>query len=123
MVYFWAMNKIYCLSTCSTCTRILKDIHAEKKGFALQDIKTERITPAQLDELKKKTGSYEALFSRRAIRYKEMGLKDKSLTEKDYRALILEEYTFLKRPVVIRGEEIFVGSEKGTVERLKKAVR
>ena len=119
---FAAMNKIYCLSTCSTCNRILKEIQAEKKGFALQDIKTERITPAQLDELKKKAGSYEALFSRRAIRYKEMGLKDKPLTEKDYRALILEEYTFLKRPVVIKGEEIFVGSEKGTVERLKKAV-
>ena len=69
----------------------------------------EKITPAQLEELKEKAGSYEALFSRRALKYKEMGLKDKPLAEKDYRRLILEEYTFLKRPVVLIGDELFVG--------------
>jgi arsenate reductase len=130
------MKKIYCLSTCSTCNRILGEIAAEMnvgpsdtslrpvlKGFTLQDIKTEKITPAQLDEMKNKAGSYEALFSRRALKYKELGLKDKQLTEKDYRRLILEEYTFLKRPVAILGEKIFVGSEKKTVESLRAAVR
>ncbi|HEY4206572.1 MAG TPA: ArsC/Spx/MgsR family protein [Puia sp.] len=116
------MKKIYCLSTCSTCNRILDEIAAEKKGFAMQDIKTEKITAAQLDEMKEKTGSYEALFSRRALKYKELGLKDKQLTEKDYRRLILEEYTFLKRPVVLMGGKIYVGSEKKTVEALKAAV-
>jgi arsenate reductase len=66
--------------------------------------------------------SYEALFSRRALKYKEWKLKDKQLTEKDYRKYILDEYTFLKRPVVIIDDKIFVGSEKKTVEELKKAV-
>ncbi len=89
----------------------------------MQDIKPNNITPAQLDEMKNMTGSYESLFSRRAMKYKEMGLKDKPLTEKDYRRLILEEYTFLKRPVVIINDKIFVGSEKKTVEALKKDVR
>ena len=116
------MKKIYCLSTCSTCNRILDEIGAEEKGFDLQDIKTEKITPAQLDQLKEKAGSYEALFSRRSFKYKALGLKDKQLTEKDYRKLILEEYTFLKRPVVLVGGKIFVGSEKKTVEALTKAV-
>src|SRR5882672_3909597 len=113
------MKKIYFLSTCSTCKEILKDIQADKKGFALQDIKTEKITSAQLDEMKKKAGSYEALFSRRALKYKELGLKDKNLNEKDFRKLILEEYTFLKRPVVLLNDEIFIGSEKKTVQALK----
>jgi arsenate reductase len=117
------MKKIYCLSTCSTCHRILGEIRADKKGFVLQDIKTEKITPAQLDEMAAAAGSYEALFSRRAIKYKEMGLKDTSLTEKDYRRLILEEYTFLKRPVAWVGKKIFVGSEKKTVEELKAALK
>jgi arsenate reductase len=119
---FARMKKIYYLSTCSTCNRILGEIQAEKKGFELQDIKTEKITPAQLDELKEKAGSYEALFSRRAIKYKEMGLKDKPLAEKDYRRLILEEYTFLKRPVALTGGKIFVGSDAKTVEGLKEAL-
>ena len=116
------MKKIYYLSTCSTCARILGEIEAEKKGFILQDIKTEKITPAQLDEMKEKAGTYEALFSRRALKYKELNGKDKALTEKDYRRLILEEYTFLKRPVALIGKQIFVGSEKKTVEELKSAL-
>ena len=116
------MNKIYYLSTCSTCSRILQETQAEEKGFTLQDIKTEKITAAQLDALKEKAGSYEALFSRRALKYKEMGLKDKTLTEKDYRRLILEEYTFLKRPVVLSGNKIFVGSDAKTVDGLKKEI-
>ena len=88
----------------------------------MQDIKFEKITEKQLDEMKKMAGSYEALFSRRAMKYKEWGLKDKQLTEKDYRQYILEEYTFLKRPVVIIDNKIFVGSEKKVVEALKNAV-
>jgi len=116
------MKKIYHLGTCTTCQAIIKETGIDKKGFAMQDIKTESISPAQLDEMKSKTGSYESLFSRRAMKYKEMGLKNKPLTEKDYRQLILEEYTFLKRPVVFVKDAIFVGSEKKTMEALKKAL-
>lgn len=116
------MKKIYHVGTCSTCKNILTNIKAEKKGFVLQDVKKEKITPPQLEELKKMAGSYEALFSRRAIKYKEMGLKDKTLTEKDYRDLILKEYTFLKRPVVVNGKKIFIGSEKKTVAALEENI-
>ncbi|MEP6749802.1 MAG: ArsC/Spx/MgsR family protein [Bacteroidota bacterium] len=116
------MKKIYHLSTCTTCQAIIKDTQVDKKSFDMQDIKIEKITAMQLDEMKKMAGSYEALFSRRAIKYKELGLKDKQLTEKDYRNYILEEYTFLKRPVTIINNKIFIGNEKKAVEALKKGV-
>ncbi len=87
----------------------------------MQDIKTEKITPAQLDEMKNLAGSYEALFSRVALKYKT--LDPKPSAEKEYRKLILEEYTFLKRPVAIIGDRIFVGNSKKNVEELKKAVK
>ena len=115
------MKKIYHLGNCTTCQAIIKETKIDRKGFEMQDIKFEKITPAQLEEMKKMAGSYEALFSRRAIKYRELGLKDKQLTEKDYRNFILEEYTFLKRPVVIIQDKIFIGSEKKNVENLKKA--
>lgn len=114
------MKKIYCLEGCSTCKMILKDIAPGIKEFTLQDIRTEGITETQLEEMKKLAGSYEALFSRRARKFKERGLKNNKLGEKEFRALILEEYTFLKRPVVLVGEEIFIGSEKKVQEALKK---
>jgi arsenate reductase len=77
--------------------------------FELIDIKTSNIDSKTLDFLKEKTGSYEALFSKRAIKYKSLGLKDKTLSDLDFRRLILDEYTFLKRPVLIEGENVVVG--------------
>jgi arsenate reductase len=109
------MKKIYHLSTCKTCQKVIARLH-DGEGFELQDIKTEKITAEQLDWLKEKVGSYEALFSRRAMKYRSMGLADKELSEDDYRQLILDEYTFLKRPVVVVGEEVFMGSSKKAVE-------
>ena len=123
------MKKIYHLGNCTTCQAIIKEtgidklLESTKTDFTQQEIKTQKITPAQLDEMKKMAGSYEALFSRRAIKYKELGLKDKKLEEKDYRRFILEEYTFLKRPVVILNDTIFIGNDKKNVEALKKAVQ
>lgn len=117
------MKKVYYLHNCTTSQAIIKETGLDQKNFEMQDIKFEKITPAQLDEMKKMSGSYESLFSRRALKYKELGLKDKKLDEKDYRKLILEEYSFLKRPVVIVDNMIFAGSEKKTVEALKKAVK
>lgn len=117
------MKKIYHLGNCTTCQAIIKKTAIDKKGFEMQDIKFEKITPAQLDELKALSGSYESLFSRRAMKYKELGLKDQQLTEKDYRKFILEEYTFLKRPVVIIRNKIFTGSDKKNIEALIKEIK
>jgi arsenate reductase len=114
------MKKVYCVSTCGTCQRIIRDADLIKKKYMYQNIKEEKITPQQLDEMKEMMGSYEALFSRRALKFKAMGLKDKKLSEHDYRNLILQEYTFLKRPVVISGKKIFSGSEKKTVADVLK---
>lgn len=117
------MKKIYHLATCSTCQRILKElIPITGKDLVLQDIKTEKITPVQLDEMYKLSGSYEALFSRVALKYRSMGLNNMKLTEKDYRKYILEEYTFLKRPVIVVDDKIFVGNSRKTVAAAKTAL-
>jgi len=101
----------------------MEEAALDKKEFEMQDIKFEKITPSQLDQLKQNAGSYEALFSKRALKYKELGLKNKKLKEIDYRNLILDEYTFLKRPVIIINDKLFAGSEKKTRDALKKAVK
>lgn len=85
----------------------------------MQDIKTEKMTAGQVDEMAQLAGSYEALFSRRAMKFKSMGLKDKPLSEDDYRQLIIDEYTFLKRPVFLLNGKIFIGNSAKTVEAVK----
>ncbi|MGJ8591251.1 MAG: arsenate reductase family protein [Aquaticitalea sp.] len=115
------MKKVYFLKTCSTCVRILKDLNLPKE-FILLDIKTEEITVEQLEEMHKLSGSYEALFSKRAQRYKELGLKHQNLSERDFKKYILEHYTFLSRPVIIYDDQIFIGNSAKNVEAAKQAI-
>ncbi|WP_194767011.1 arsenate reductase family protein [Tamlana sp. I1] len=115
------MKKVYYLKTCSTCTRILKELNLSS-DFILQDIKTEEITSSQLEEMKTLTGNYEVLFSKRAKLYKEMDLKNQDLSERDYKHYILEHYTFLNRPVFIINESIFIGNSKKNIEAVKQKI-
>ena len=62
------------------------------------------------------------MFNKRARLYTSMDLKNKNLTEKDYKKYLLEEYTFLKRPVFIIDDEIFIGNSKKVVAAVKEKV-
>jgi arsenate reductase len=117
------MNKIYHLSSCSTCQKIIKDLGLKDKGFTFQDIKTEKITPVQLDEMIKMAGGVEPLFSTKAIKYRELGLKDKKLTDKQIKDYILDEYTFLKRPVIIIRSKIFIGNSAEAISKVKDSLK
>jgi arsenate reductase-like glutaredoxin family protein len=116
------MQKVYHLSTCDTCKRILKEIEIPS-AFVKQDIKTQEITVKQLEELYALSGSYESLFSKKAKLYKERNLKDENLTERGFKNLILEHYTFLNRPVLVNNNEIFIGNSKKVVAAAKKSIK
>lgn len=115
------MKKIYHLSTCNTNQRILKELNPPA-AFVLQDIKTEKLTEDQLEEMAELSGCYESLFSKRARLFREQELHLEQLTEDRYKNLILQHYTFLKRPVVINNNDIFIGNAKKTVAAAKKSL-
>ncbi len=112
---------MYFLSTCDTCKKIIKQL-PEHARLTFQDIKKEPVTAVQLEEMKTLSGSYEALFSRKAQLYKSLGLKDKALTEADFRSYILEHYTFLNRPVFLIKDKIYIGSKPETVAKVVAAL-
>jgi len=114
------MKKVYFLQTCDTCRRILKEINLE--GFDKHEIKANPVTVSQLEEMYSFSNSYEALFNKRAKKYKSMGLKNEVITEDNYRQFILEEYTFLKRPVFLVENDIFIGNSKKEIDRLKEKI-
>ncbi len=115
------MKKLYYLSTCDTCKRIIKELNLPS-DVVLQDIKSNPITVVQLEQMYNLSESYEALFSKRARLYKEKGLKNASLTENDYKKYILEHYTFLKRPVLIFNDQIFIGNSKKVISSAKEYI-
>lgn len=88
----------------------------------LREIKQNPITENELETLKSLSGSYESLFSKRAQLYKQRDLKNKQLSEDDYKDLLLEHYTFFKRPVLVLESQLFIGNASKTVEAAKKAL-
>lgn len=114
------MKKVYFLKTCDTCRRILKDVNTD--GFERQEIKGNPVNVSQLEEMYSRSNSYEVLFNKRAKLYKSMDLKNQILIESDYKQFILDEYTYLKRPVFIIDDEIFIGNSQKVIEKLKKKI-
>lgn len=107
------------MASCDTCRKIIKSLPKDN-NLVFHDIKQDPITVEQLEEMQQLSGSYEALFSKKAQLYKSMDLKNKSLTEDDYKKFILEHYTFLSRPVFIIDGKIHIGnSQKNMIEVLK----
>lgn len=115
------MKKVYYLSTCDTCKRIMKEVGVDE-SFEQQDIKFNPVLPNQLDEMISLSGTVEGLLNKRARKYKELDLKNKNLTDSQIKDYILNEYTFLKRPVFIIDSQVFIGNSKKTIELLKQTL-
>ena len=115
------MNTFFFLKTCDTCKRIIKTIDLPD-SVSLINIKENPLDSDQLDALYKSTNSYAALFNSRAQLLKKRGLKASELSEEEMKNLLLEHYSFLKRPVLIYNQELFIGNSAATVKAAKKAI-
>jgi len=113
------MNKIYYLASCDTCRKIIKSL-PNTDTLTFIDIRQNPISETDLEEMYQLSGSYEALFSKKAQLYKSMDLKNKNLQEPDFKKYLLEHYTFLSRPVFIIGGKIYIGNgQKNIIEVIK----
>ena len=112
------MQKVFYLKTCGTCTKILNRF--DLSDWELRELKSSPITEEELAQMYEHTQSYEALFSRRSTQIKARDIDVKSLEEKDFKNLILAHYSFLKRPVFLTDQEIFVGNDKNNIEKLEE---
>ena len=110
------MKKVFYLKTCSTNKKIMAD--KDLSEWELREIKSSPLTEGELAVMYKLTNSYEDLFSKKSTQIKQRGIDVKSLKEKDYKKLLLEHYSFLKRPVFIADQQIFIGNEKLNLEKL-----
>jgi arsenate reductase (glutaredoxin) len=83
-----------------------------------RDLKSKPLSAGEVEALAEKAGGPEKLFSRRAIKYRTMRLAEKKLAPRDLIRLMAEEYTFVSRPVVVKGKKAAAGFSKGNYEEL-----
>lgn len=103
------------LKTCDTCRRILKELNLPDK-VVLREIKSAPITPEELEEIKKHFTSYEELFNKRAVKFR--SIDSSSFEDSDYKQLLLSDYTFLKRPVLLLADKAIAGNSKAVVSQM-----
>jgi arsenate reductase len=110
--------KIWFLSTCDTCKRIMSELEVTYDFFSYHDLKNNPISAQELGEIAAGSGlSYEELFNKRAQKYS--NIKEKIVSDDDFKNAILSEYTFLKRPILQIEGEYFVGNSKAVVQSAK----
>ena len=111
--------KVWHLANCSTCQRILGELNLNESKAELINIKEQNVSKKELELIQTTLDcSYEDLFSKRAMKYKT--LKDSFNSDLDFKQGILDEYTFLKRPIIQIDGDFFVGNSKKTVELAKE---
>jgi len=114
-------NLFIYLDSCNTCQRILKELELPD-SIKHQNTKEHPVTEKQVEFLKEQSGSYESLFNRRAQLYRGRNLHEKDLKEADYKELLLDHYTFIKRPILIYNGKAFIGNSKKTVAAAQAAL-
>lgn len=114
-------NLFIYLDSCDTCQRIKAALELPE-SVTLQNTKEQPVSLEQIKFLKEQSGSYESLFNRRAQLYRGRGLHEKDLSEADYKDLLLDHYTFIKRPILIYNDIAFIGNSKKVVAAAKQAL-
>lgn len=110
---------VYWLPHCSTCQKAVE--HLRGKGVtirSLRDLKAQPLEHAEVEDLVRKVGGAETLFSKRAMKYRKMGLHEQTLSDDDLLRLMTEEYTFITRPVVVRGDRATAGFSAKRLDEL-----
>ena len=110
---------IFWLPHCSTCQKAVQ--HLQERGVTVasfRDLKAQPLTEPEVRELARKVGGVDALFSRRAMKYRSMGLHERELSEDELVRLMTEEYTFVTRPVIVKGDRATAGFSAKRVDGL-----
>jgi arsenate reductase len=101
---------VYWLPHCTTCQKAVQ--HLEEKGVPVRRYRNLKEEPLSQDEVRglaAKVGGVEKLFSKRAMKYRAMGLHQREVSEDEMLKLMSEEYTFVTRPVIVRGDRATAG--------------
>lgn len=111
--------EVYGLPYCTTCQRALQ--YLRDRGVSISrfhDLKAEPLKRSEVEELARKVGGPAKLFSRRAMKYRQMGLHEREVSEEEMVRLMAEEYTFVTRPVLVRGDRATAGFSAKRVDEL-----
>jgi arsenate reductase len=115
-------NTFIYLKTCDICRKILAAINLPDH-YTLREIKSSPLNADEIEFLGKRQGSYLDLVNRRAQKFKVEPYNSIELNEESAKNLLAEDYTFLKRPILVTDEKLVAGNGKSEIELMKQYAR
>lgn len=114
--------EIYLYSRCSTCRDAERILADSGKPYLRRDFFQKRFTVDELQELLERAGLTPVeVLSRRSRAYKDLNLDGRELTDTELLALMIQEPTLLRRPLIIAGGETSVGLDRERIAALANA--
>lgn len=101
--------KLYLLSHCSTCQRTAVELEARRARFERRDIRKQPLSRTEVANLARMAGGADKLFSRRALAYRRRNLHERTLAPDEMIDLMVEDDTFIRRPIIAQGERVLPG--------------
>ncbi|MEP2447471.1 MAG: Spx/MgsR family RNA polymerase-binding regulatory protein [Balneola sp.] len=99
------------IKNCDTIKKTKRWLTENEVEFEFIDLKKEPLTIDEIKELEYKVGLY-VLVNKRGTTYRNLGLKDKNLSDQDMIQTLQENQSMIKRPVLVLDEAVLVGYDE-----------
>ena len=99
------------IKNCDTIKKTRKWLNENEVEFEFIDLKKEPLTIDEIKELEYKVG-LDVLVNKRGTTYRNLGLKDKNLSDQDMIQTLQENQSMIKRPVLVLDEAVLVGYDE-----------
>jgi len=105
------MLKVYGIKNCNKVRDTFKWLEENDVDYEFINLKKEPLSEGKLDEFVHKVG-LDVLINRRGMTWRNLGLKDKDLSEDELFDVLLENQTMIKRPVLELDDAVLVGYDE-----------
>ena len=109
------MIQVYGIKNCNKVRDTFKWLDENEVEYEFVDIKKEPLTKDELQSFVNQIG-LDVLINRRGMKWRQLGLKDKNLSDEELFDELLEHQVMIKRPVLVEGEAILVGYDEDAFE-------
>lgn len=105
------MLTVYGIKNCNKVRDTFKWLKENEIDYTFVDLKKEPLSEGKLDEFVHKVG-LDVLVNKRGMTWRNLGLKDKDISEDELFDLLLENQTMIKRPVLEQDDAVLVGYDE-----------
>ncbi len=109
------MIQVYGIKNCNKIRDTRKWLEEKEIEYTFYDLKKEPLSREELEEFVHRIG-LDVLVNKRGMKWRNLGLKDKNLSDSELFDALLEHQTMMKRPVIIKDEAILVGYDEEAFE-------